>query len=120
MKRPIIDKAEISVEFPNKSYFGSFGRHSVFDVAADDHGVHINFAHRQGEKRRVGCHIQYYLLADILASIGAGLGGLKTLDASHAEALQRGAKAIDKALIKLAAKPKKQPRGKDGPVYRVR
>ena len=32
---PIIDKAEVSVYFPDKAYIGSFGRHSQFDAYAD-------------------------------------------------------------------------------------
>lgn len=58
MKQPIIDKAEVSVDFPDKTYFGTFGRHSSYDVAADEQGVHITFSRRRGEKRQVGCHIQ--------------------------------------------------------------
>lgn len=32
---PIADKAEVSVDFPDKAYMGSFGRHSQFDAYAD-------------------------------------------------------------------------------------
>jgi hypothetical protein len=33
---PISDKAEVAVDFPDKAYIGSFGRHSQFDAYADD------------------------------------------------------------------------------------
>ena len=29
---PIADKAEVSVDFPDKAYIGSFSRHSQFDA----------------------------------------------------------------------------------------
>jgi hypothetical protein len=32
---PISDKAEVFVDFPDKAYIGSFGRHSQFDAYAD-------------------------------------------------------------------------------------
>ena len=38
---PICDKAEVSVDFPDKAYIGSFGRHSQFDAYADDDSVAV-------------------------------------------------------------------------------
>ena len=38
---PISDKAEVSVDFPDKAYIGSFGRHSQFDAYADDDSVAV-------------------------------------------------------------------------------
>jgi hypothetical protein len=38
---PIIDKAEVSVDFPDKAYIGSFGRHSQFDAYADVDSVAV-------------------------------------------------------------------------------
>ena len=37
MKHPITDKAQVSIDFPDKFYVGSFGRNSSLDVTADDH-----------------------------------------------------------------------------------
>ena len=48
---PISDKAEISVDFPDKAYIGSFGRHSQFDAYADDDSVAVRLV-RPGEDRR--------------------------------------------------------------------
>lgn len=33
--QPITDKAEVSVNFPDTAYIGSFSRHSQFDACAD-------------------------------------------------------------------------------------
>jgi hypothetical protein len=48
---PISDKAEVSVDFPDKAYIGSFGRHSQFDAYADDDSVAVRLV-RPGEDRR--------------------------------------------------------------------
>ena len=48
---PISDKAEVPVDFPDKAYIGSFGRHSQFDAYADDDSVAIRLV-RPGEDRR--------------------------------------------------------------------
>lgn len=91
MKRSIADSAEISVEFPEKVYYGSFTRHSTFDVRADDQGAHIELERRGGEKRHVGVHIHYHLLADILSSLGKAVAGCKELSELQREALQEAA-----------------------------
>jgi hypothetical protein len=38
---PISDKAEVSDDFPDKAYIGSFGRHSQFDAYADEDSVAV-------------------------------------------------------------------------------
>ena len=50
---PISDKAEVSVDFPDKAYIGSFGRHSQFDAYADDDSVAVRLVHlgRIGARR---------------------------------------------------------------------
>jgi hypothetical protein len=70
MKKPITDRAEVSVDFPDKAYYGSFGQHSSYAVRADEHGLHIDLDRGTGEKRHVGFHIHYFLLADILDAAG--------------------------------------------------
>jgi hypothetical protein len=66
MSTPITDKAEVSIDFPDKFYMGSFGRGSRFDLTADAEGIHLDLERIQAEKRRVGFHVHYYLLADLL------------------------------------------------------
>ncbi len=51
MSDPIPDKAQVSIDFPDKFYMGPFGRESRFDATANKEGVHINLD-RQGEERR--------------------------------------------------------------------
>ncbi len=66
--KPITDKAEVSIDFPEKFYHGSFGHAARYDVTADADGVHIYLRNDGGEKRHVGFHVHYYLLADLLAA----------------------------------------------------
>lgn len=75
MLKPIPDKAEVSIDFPDKFYMGSFGRGSGFDLAADAEGVHMHLERREpeGEKRRVGLHVHYHLLARLLSALAESL-----------------------------------------------
>ena len=107
MKQHITDKAEVSVDFPDKVYYGSFGRHSTFDVRADEHGVHIDLQRDEGERRHVGFHIHYYLLGDILASLANSLSKLRDLDEPHRDTLRDAVKHLAQALDR---RPRKRPR----------
>jgi hypothetical protein len=98
MAKPITDRAEVSVDFPEKAYYGSFGRQSSFDVHTDELGVHIDLDRRSGEKRHIGLHVHYYLLADLLTAIAEGLKEAKMPDETHAPPLRKGAEALLKAL----------------------
>lgn len=68
MKQPILDKAEVSIDFPEKFYVGTFGRGASFDVAADAQGIHLHLDRPGADHRRIGFHVHYPLLADILAA----------------------------------------------------
>ena len=35
-RRPIVDRAEVAIDFPDKSYLGSFTRHSAFEAENTD------------------------------------------------------------------------------------
>ena len=98
MSKPITDKAEVSIDFPEKFYMGSFGRGSRFDVTADDEGVHLKMEHTVGEKRRVGFHVHYILLADLLTAIGEALSHNGSLDQERREALQDATQVITRSL----------------------
>ncbi len=103
MKHHIQDKAEVSVDFPDKAYYGTFGQHSTFEVKSDEQGIHIDLQRDSGEKRHVGFHVHYLLLADLLTSIGQSLTKQKGLDQIHREALTEAAQVLCRG---LEAKPK--------------
>ena len=104
MKQHISDKAEVSVDFPEKSYYGTFSRQSSFELKADEHGIHIDLQRDSGEKRHVGFHIHYHLLADLLTAIGEGLAKQKGLEQIERELLTEAAHSLSAALDAPAKK----------------
>lgn len=58
---PIADKAEISVEFPDKAYIGSFGRYSQFDAYAEADAVAIKLVRPGDDRREAMMHLHYEL-----------------------------------------------------------
>jgi len=80
MSTPITDKAKVSIDFPEKFYMGSFGRGSRFDLTADKEGIHLHLERSEGEKRRVGFHIHYYLLGDLLEAAAAAVAEVKDVE----------------------------------------
>jgi hypothetical protein len=93
MSTPITDKAEISIDFPDKFYMGSFGRGSRFDLTADKEGVHLHLERCEGEKRRVGFHIHYYLLADLLEAAATAVASVKDAEPHQVARLKEAAAA---------------------------
>lgn len=100
MKKPIMDRAEVGIDFPDKAYHGTFGRGGKYDVAADGAGAHIYLSRTDGERRDVGFHLQYLLLADILTDIAAALEAEAPLDDFHRERVQEAATALRHAVRK--------------------
>lgn len=96
--KPIIDRAEVSLDIDHKLYMGSFGRDSVFDARADAHGLHLHIVHPGEERRQVGLHLQYFLLAGILEAAAASLEAAEEpVDTLHHDALHAAAQAFEKA-----------------------
>lgn len=91
MSQPITDKAEVSIDFPEKFYMGSFGRGSRFDLTADVEGIHLHLERVSGEKRRVGLHVHYILLADLLEAAADAVAKVKGLEPQHAARLKEAA-----------------------------
>ena len=107
MSKPIIDKAEVSIEFPDKFYHGSFGRDCRFDVTADEHGAHISLDRAGEDHRHVEFHLHYHLLGDILKALGPALTHTEMLPHER-EALQNAARELDKTLGKKPRARSKQ------------
>ena len=42
--KPITDKAEISIDFPDKAYVGAFGHNSTFDAQSDAEGIKVKLS----------------------------------------------------------------------------
>ncbi|MEO1204711.1 MAG: hypothetical protein AAFV45_00110 [Pseudomonadota bacterium] len=98
MTKPISDQAEVAVDFPGKTYMGSFTRHSSFDVSVDEDGVHIHLEHRVGEHRRVSFHIHHHLFADLIEEIGLALKEAQPLEKTERRRLADAAAVLQGAV----------------------
>lgn len=98
--KPIPDKVEIVLEYPDKFYSGTFERASRFDAHADASGIALTFARggSESERKSVRLHIHYALFAEILDELAKTVSAIPPADVSHREALQAGANAISTAL----------------------
>jgi hypothetical protein len=68
MTKPIPDKAEIALEYPDKLYIGTFDRTARFDAHVDETGISLSL-HRSGAddvRKTVRMHVHYALFAEIL------------------------------------------------------
>ena len=101
--KSITDKAEVSVDFPDKTYMGAFGRESSFDVKVEVDEVLLRLIRTGDERREIAVHLHYYLLADLLKEIGQGLASQQPLDESHLGALRDGVATLA-AAVKLRRK----------------
>ena len=95
MPKPIIDKAEVSIDFPDKFYMGAFARESRFDVTADADGVHLWLERPGDEHRKVGFHLHYYLLADMLEAMAEAVGDDVAIKANHRRDLAQAAGKLE-------------------------
>ncbi|MFO1060093.1 MAG: hypothetical protein U1E53_24385 [Dongiaceae bacterium] len=98
--KPITDKAEVSIDFPDKAYMGSFGRGSAYEAHADEAGIVLKLARHGGEKRVVELHLHYYLLAEIVAELARSVKHRPPIDTAHREPLQEAVAALQAALEK--------------------
>lgn len=100
MAKPIPDKAEIAVEYPDKLYIGSFAHTSRFDAHLDETGISFNLD-RPGaddERKSVHMHFHYALFAEVLRDLAKTVASLPPADVAHRVALRDAAKALYLAL----------------------
>ena len=98
MSKPVIDKAEVSIDFPDKFYHGSFGRSSRYDVTVDEEGVHIALDREGEDRRHVAFHLHHHLFCGILESIAEELADKEGLSELNCDQLEGAVAAIGKAL----------------------
>lgn len=96
--KPIQDKAEVSIDFPDKVYMGAFSRESKFEASTENDGLFIKLYRPGDQKRTVEMHLHHHLLADILAGWADSLKKEPVRDADHRKALLDALKKLEKAL----------------------
>jgi hypothetical protein len=100
MTKPIPDKAEVALEYPDKLYIGTFERSSRFDAHLDNAGISLSL-HRSGnadQRRSIRMHFHYELFAEILRDLAKTAAAVPPDDAEHRKALREGALALADAL----------------------
>jgi hypothetical protein len=100
MTKPIPDKAEVALEYPDKLYIGTFERSSRFDAHLDETGISLTLE-RTGEvdlRKSVHMHFHYELFAEILQDLANTVSKMPLADAEHRDRLRGGAKALYRAL----------------------
>jgi hypothetical protein len=99
MTRPILDKAEVALEYPDKFYSGTFERSSRFEAHFDQTGVAL-LLERSGSpdvKKSVHIHMHYGLFADVLEQLAASTSQIPD-DGIGRDHLHRAARAMQKAI----------------------
>jgi len=100
MTRPIPDKAEVALEYPDKLYIGTFERSGRFDAHLDETGISLTLD-RTGDaetRKSVHMHFHYALFADILLDLASTVSKMPPDDATHREALRAAAAALYRSL----------------------
>lgn len=102
MTKPIADKAEIALEYPDKLYIGTFERSSRFEAHLEANGIALTFE-RPGAgdvHKTVHMHIHFGLFADILHDLAASVARIPKDDVMHRDQLAQAAGALHAALTK--------------------
>lgn len=109
MTKPIPDKAEVALEYPDKLYIGTFERSSRFDAHLDETGVSLTLERIGSEDTRksVHLHIHYGLLAELLHDVARTASAIPIDDEIHRSSMAEAAAALHKAFIKRPAKKSK-------------
>jgi hypothetical protein len=93
MAKLIPDKAEVSVEYPDKLYIGSFGHTARFDAHLDKTGIALTLHHTGtiDERKSVHMHFHYKLFAEILRDLARTVTAMPSDNGDDREALRDAA-----------------------------
>lgn len=100
MTKPIPDKAEVALEYPDKLYIGTFERTSRFEAHLDEAGISLRLE-RTGEadvRKSVHMHFHFALFAEILGDLAKTVSSVPSGDLAHREALRDAAERLYLAL----------------------
>ncbi len=102
MSRPVPDKAEVALEYPDKFYVGTFEHTSRFEAHLDSAGVTLVLERPGPEdvRKSVHMHLSYGLLAAILRELAASVGQLPREDIAHRAEIEKALAALKDALTK--------------------
>jgi len=103
MMKPIPDKAEIALEYPDKLYVGTFERSSRFEAHLDANGIALVLEKPGADDvhKSIHMHIHFGLFADILRDLAATVARVPKDDILHREQLTQAVAELHTALVKV-------------------
>ena len=102
MTKPITDKAEIALEYPDKLYVGTFESSSRFEAHLDATGI-VLILERPGADdvhKSIHMHIHYGLFADILRDLASTVARIPKEDVVHRDQVTQAVAQLHAALVK--------------------
>jgi hypothetical protein len=117
MTRPLPDRAEVALEYPDKFYVGTFDRTSRFDAHLDATGLSL-ILERPGDenvRKSIHMHLNYDLFAQILQDLAATAAAMQPDDMAHRAALAQAAQALVRALHDSPRRGKARHHAKEQP-----
>ena len=103
MTKPITDKAEVALEYPDKLYVGTFERSSGFEAHLDPTGIAL-ILERPGADdvhKSIYMHLNFGLFADRLRELAATVGRIPEDDVIHRDQLAKAVAELHTALAKV-------------------
>jgi hypothetical protein len=100
MTKPVPDKAEIALEYPDKLYVGTFERSSRFEAHLDPTGFALILERVGGEdvRKSIHMHINFGLFASILSELASTVGNISKDDILHHDQLAQAVAELHRAL----------------------
>ena len=107
MTKPIPDKAEIALEYPDKLYVGTFERSSRFEAHLDPTGIALMLERPGADDvhKSIHVHIHFGLFADILRELASTVGRIPKDDIMHRDQLTKAVAELHTALVKFTRRP---------------
>jgi len=102
MTKPIPDKAEVALEYPDKLYVGTFEGSSRFEAHLDPAGFTL-VLERLGTddvRKSIHMHINFGLFAGILSELAKSVAAIPKDDMLHRDQLGRAVGELHKALAR--------------------
>jgi hypothetical protein len=101
MSKPIPDKAEIALEYPDKFYIGTFEHASRFEAHLDPTGISLTLTRPGAEdvRKSVHMHLNFGLVAGILLELAESIGNLPRDDVMHRQQLADAVASLHAALV---------------------
>ena len=101
MTKPVPDKAEIALEYPDKLYVGTFEHSSRFEAHLDPTGFALVLERPGADdvRKSIHLHINFGLFAGILNELASSVTRIPKDDIQHRDQLTQAVGQLHRALI---------------------